>query len=839
MTSPDPIQPLLQDIIKWSQKSLPDWQRDALRRLFQRQSPELSIQDYDELYALLKKANGVDSTTLDPVPLGQTHVTQVNATTAPAVLKELRDLKNVNRIAPSQVLQFSHQGLTVIYGGNGSGKSGYTRVLKRACRARDQSESVLPDATDPTLSAKIPEATFILDLDGVETTVSWRLNQQAPDELATVAVFDARCARAFLTTEGVVDYIPYGLEILSDLAQKVIPSLERRLNDELANLTVDQTVLDPLRGSTKVGAIVEKFGPHTKFAEVEKLAELDQPHLARLDELKKALSVDDPLTAARKVRLEAQRFRDLAQRIDAAVSSLAPAEIETLRQLDAAYTEALKAVQLAADVLQSGENLLPGTGSSAWRTMFEAARSYSTEVAYPSHEFPHTGEGALCPLCQQNIQPAADRMHRFDAFLHQQTSRSAEEAKRLLQSGIQTFRARSILFDPDQALAAEITAHDPVLREKISAFQSAVSDRRDTIVANLSTHTWVPVSALENDPRPRLAELTLLLEAKAKSFEGAADADQRKAFMAELAELQARAQLKTHMSVVSRLHQNMVKRAALELCRKQLQTKTLSTQIKTFTDVAVTATLRTELDSEFARLGGVPFKLGLSDRAEKGKTKYKLRMEAPSTAKLDEILSEGEQRAVAIGSFLAELALVGHKGPIVFDDPVSSLDHQRKRKIAERLAHEARDRQVVVFTHDLVFLSELQNQASAATAVARTHWLQADRTGRPGHVTLDNTPTATKDYLDTKLARASLKRAVSLSGEEQADVLAKAAAQLRTTLETVVQQHLFKDVISRWRENLMLTKIRQINWDNTLADEIFDLFGELSRYMVGHSHSEV
>jgi len=50
----------------------------------------------------------------------------------------MRDLRNVNATASGQRLSFSPQGLTLIYGDNGSGKSGYSRVLKRACRARSR-----------------------------------------------------------------------------------------------------------------------------------------------------------------------------------------------------------------------------------------------------------------------------------------------------------------------------------------------------------------------------------------------------------------------------------------------------------------------------------------------------------------------------------------------------------------------------------------------------------------------------------------------------------------------------------------------------------------------------
>ncbi len=70
--------------------------------------------------------------------------------------------------------------------------------------------------------------------------------------------------------------------------------------------------------------------------------------------------------------------------------------------------------------------------------------------------------------------------------------------------------------------------------------------------------------------------------------------------------------------------------------------------------------------------------------------------------------------STAVGKSLAALAglhmkratmeLGGHAPAIVFDDPVSSLDHLHRDKVAARLAEAGQTRQVIVFTHDMAFL---------------------------------------------------------------------------------------------------------------------------------------
>ena len=188
---------LLDDILTWSTTGLSLWQRDALRRVFQYEN--LEPQDYDDLYAMMKSKHGLsDLKERKPVPLSEEHLSvQVDKST-PVILRAVRDLKNVNRIVQGHELKFVHKGITVIYGGNASGKSGYFRVLKRACRARDVSETILSDAFDPNSANNIPEATFDVTIDGKPDSLNWKRDATPPNELSTIAVFDSRCARVDL-----------------------------------------------------------------------------------------------------------------------------------------------------------------------------------------------------------------------------------------------------------------------------------------------------------------------------------------------------------------------------------------------------------------------------------------------------------------------------------------------------------------------------------------------------------------------------------------------------------------------------------------------------------------
>jgi energy-coupling factor transporter ATP-binding protein EcfA2 len=75
------------------------------------------------------------------------------------------------------------------------------------------------------------------------------------------------------------------------------------------------------------------------------------------------------------------------------------------------------------------------------------------------------------------------------------------------------------------------------------------------------------------------------------------------------------------------------------------------------------------------------------------------------------VVSEGEQRCLSIAAFFAELSTADDPSGIVFDDPVSSLDYKWREGVARWLVQESKTRQVIVFTHDVVFLLLIKQYA--------------------------------------------------------------------------------------------------------------------------------
>ncbi|MFZ3208384.1 MAG: AAA family ATPase [Geobacteraceae bacterium] len=779
--------------------------------MFQKESL-LTIQDYDELYALLKAAHGLPNPqNLQPVPLAAEHLPAKIAGAATMVFKAMRDLRHVNRIALNQTLNFSPTGITVVYGGNGSGKSGYSRVLKRACRARDQAEPVHPDATDPAAQSKTPEATFDIEIDGVAKSVKWTRGIVPPDELSTIAVFDGHCARAYLS-EGEAAYQPYGLDVVESLANKVPPELTNRLTQELAAISVDVEPFNHLLGDTAVGKMVANLSEKTDPVIVPRLASLTQDELDRLTELDKALAEADPKTKAKQVRLSAQRLEGLAGRIDVAFAWVSDAAITKLRELDEAAQSATQAEKLAAEQFRAGEALLPGTGEPVWKMLFDAARKFSIEVAYPKHEFPHVGDEAQCPLCQQPLGgDASERIKRFERFVKEDAAKVAEEKRKQLNDSIQKIASDSLGVGLDDALSEELTGIDGTLIGTVRTFESTIAARRSWMLEAVEVHAWDTAPAIGNDTRQRLRDLAAKLKDSAAQLDAADDKNKRMVLEVERNELRSRQNLGSSAKAVISLIERMKLKRALESCKSDLKTRTISDKSREFASKAVTATLKAALDKEFQALGIRHIRTKLNERPEKGKMKYRLILDFPVSNKIEEILSEGEQRAISIGSFLAELSLANHSGGIVFDDPVSSLDHWRRQHVARRLVEEAKLRQVVVFTHDTTFLGELRDAVEWAGVANTMHNLEC-RNDRPGHIS-EGLPWEHQGYKERidvlEKAQQALEKKPWPAYPSQAESaeMRHQYDQFRATIERVIQDVVFNGVVKRYRDWIQVNNL--------------------------------
>ncbi len=791
----------MQEILAWS-ASLPAWQSDAVARLLAKQS--LSAEDQDDLFAMLKAAHGIpDLSARKPEPLTADQIPAPVKSTMHVELRAIKNMRNVNAIAENQHLPLNATGLTVIYGDNGSGKSGYSRVLKRACRARDQMEVIYPNANLPADKAGTPEAAFEIAVDGIAKDVHWTQGKVAPPELSSFAIFDSRCARAYLDREDDFSYVPYGLDVFEGLA-KVCKQLKTLIEAEHAQSAADFTAFVPLQGDTLVGKLITSLSSKTTKAQIDALATLAPEELAQHAALGTSLKENNPKEKATQLRLRARRVAAIATNAANNGALVDQPVIAKLRDLADRYRAAQAAAALAAKQFKEGENLLPGTGGEAWRELFDAARKFAIE-SHSDKVFPALGPEAPCPLCQQPLSEGASRMLRFEDFIQQEAEKTSQARRAALYAEYKPFSAHALTMGLDDVTHSEIEVLDPQLAADAKAFEPMLISRQAAIKAAVLSHNWDGVDQALINPATRLRALADKLNAEAETLEKASDEKARASLERQFAELDARARLSQVKDAVVSVVAKLSHQAKLIKCLSAVKTNAISLKASELAEKVVSKELAEALNREFKALGVGTLQVSLQSRTDRGKALHKLKLELPQSRGPSDILSEGEQRAVAIGSFLAEVGLIGGKSGIVFDDPVSSLDHRRRERVAKRLAIESARRQVIVFTHDIYFLCLLVEEAKLATVPITTQSLtrRSDGFGIADPELPFEGKNASKRIGALKAHHQTISK-LHKDGNEQEHrkQTVDAYFRLRMAWERAVEEVLLREVILRFRKGV-------------------------------------
>jgi len=701
---------VLETILGWSQER-PAWQRDALRRIVGK--GKLDDNDIAELVSLCKQGRGGGATGIKASPFEKAHLPANPGAGASIALLAIKEVDGANILAPSQTMSFASTGLTVIYGDNGAGKSGYARILKRACRARHRGKihgNIY--AQQPSGSAT---ATIEYSIGGkAQPPEKWQDSEHPHATLSAVSVFDTDCASVHIGKQNEVAFRPFGLDVpdeLADVCQRVkeVLTAEHKQQVQARN----PLFLKPtLKQTTAVGKALAALEHDTDAAQLTALATLTEEDKSRLSKLKEDLT-KDPAKAAAEQKAKADNIKgalDAIARIEAATTDEA---LKSIFALDRDAKAKRDAARVAAENAFSGEQLT-GIGAEAWRTLWDAARRYSLQTAYPAQPFPAVYDDALCVLCQQPLGgDAKERLSRFEKFIREDTERQAQEAEKLASASLKKLIDQSITTRPFRPNLREILLEDPALAKRVCRFVVSARSRRQSLLNALATSLQQPtLSAAASNPRAAIAQLETGMRKYVEELKQSANAEERKKLETELSELSDRSTLHDIMPVVKEEIGRLKAIYFLGQCLTDTTTNAITKLGNEIAKTLVTPQLRDRFQKEIVKLAAEKVRVEIVHTGGRfGSPEYRVRFFANPTAEVADVLSEGEKTCVALAAFLTELATATHSSTLVFDDPVSSLDHRWRKKVAERLAEEATHRQIIIFTHDLVFLHNLKRAA--------------------------------------------------------------------------------------------------------------------------------
>ncbi len=700
---------VLEELLKWSQHR-PAWQRDALRRLVL--SGDLSDEDIRALTEICKSAHGL-AEQQDIAPLTKEHVPDKNAGNAPVSLLSIFHHRGVNALAEDQTLNFA-PNLTVVYGDNAAGKTGYIRILKSACRARGQ-ERILGNVVAGV--APLSPVVSIKYKVGTEPGPREWTGSGEDAFISRVSVFDTQCAAVYLTEKTDVAFRPFGLDLFDKLV-KACKGVRTKLESEQRALGSNALAVAQAQipEGTSVAKLLASINSLTNPELVQTLARLSPEETAHLGLLERSLldlQANDPEKLIRQLTLRAGRVQALARHLKEVEAGLSPEPVAAAfdsRTEGGRKTE--EARRLRDATFPAG--VLSGTGSEAWTALWEAARRFSQEQVYPGKAFPVVEDGAHCVLCQQDLDHAAGhRLRQFEAFVVSSTERELRQVRetfaRLRTSFIDLKTTTGAIDDTLKEIRIE---HDAVA-DAITAALVTNENRRKAVVLALIENKDLAADCPALEPVAHQADgLAEQIEARIKTLRTSSTSDTRKRLTAEAQELRARTLLAQHAPLVLDEIERKKRIAAYELCINDTTTNAITQKSTAVTKTAVSQKLKGSFDEALTNLGFRHVEVELKEAGgAEGVLYHKLILTRAPGVELPKVVSEGEQRCLSIAAFFAELSTADDPSGIVFDDPVSSLDYKWREGVARRLVQEAKTRQLIVFTHDVVFLLLLKQFA--------------------------------------------------------------------------------------------------------------------------------
>lgn len=833
---------IIEEIIKWAGNQ-PMWQRVLVAEL-------LSGGELDDKRYRFYADQAVDEAADPKVyaekvgdPLEEYEYTS-EAAGGGVRISEVKATQNINAINDGSVLPMEKTGLNMIYGNNASGKSGYTRILKNSCNCRhsEQLRGNVHGEYDRECIANV-----LYEVDGARHNFQLDDRSEANPHLKTVHVFDSKSGHKYLISENDLVFMPAGMDILDSLSV-AIENIAQKLKDDLQTKT---DMLNDLETSfaeftgTKAYQLIGGLSGKTA------LNDFKAQKVLTLDEQQEIISLEKDTVlrqtkSPQKIRDERTklhtRLSGLFTQLNALQAALDPKNVDAIIAARDDAADKRKRADEAGKKKFESENFINGTGNDLWKDLWEAAREFSTKSAYPAHTFPHVGEEAKCVFCQQPIQETAQgNFKEFVGFVNDKSQSLAASAENVFKKQKDIFIRANLLDDTYNNLLVNFSDDD---YKDIAKLEASIKIARDahqaylTIFNNsakIDKHTDLKAFGAE------LAKFSECVSALAEEIRTPLDDDEfRRQLQADLDKLKSLKSKKALNTYEKQILENI----AIHQDEKVLQdaigmskTSAVSTKIGSISERFIidklAKTFNDELDEIF--LGKITAKLA-KGRTVKGVPSSAIILSGKAGDlkgdSIEKITSEGEQRGVALAGFFAELSITPSTSAIVFDDPVTSLDHLNVERIAKRIAKEALTRQVIVFTHNVLFASELERAVAdlGGTYTARS----IEKVSAPG-VVRENLPFDTMktpqriDFLEKRIKPIKEKFENNEPGyKAEAESFYK---DLRRTWERAIEEILLNGIVTRYRRDIQPGRVNDIFINDNDKQTIADNMHTCSKYM--------
>lgn len=830
----------VKEIVEWAVTDLSDWEADLVRRLLENgtlteESIKQVIDNVITSFGINEGGELKDCT----APFVKNEIIDDLPTSEPIKLCSVYAVENVNAIYNGSTLPFSHSGVTLIYGENGSGKSGYTRLLKNACFSKHIEPEILPNVYKNQKGPQTAKISFLKN--GERLVWEWSPGKTLT-ELSVINVYDSDSGKILLEKNNQVTYKPKGVEIFDEVAA-ITEEIKRVVSGKLKIAKLPE--ISDIEKFPALHGWLKAISDETTLQSIKAKLSWNEENKIELDRLEVAIQENENGTSTKKLEkitaLTETRIPRAISKLKNCLGILSSKKTREISELENAVTVTKQAYDLAVANLEIAEPL-EGVHTEAWKLLFNAAKEFSETNAYVGKDFPNVDDGSLCVLCMQPLEhEAKDRLSRFESYI-------IDKSKTVYETTLANFEATKKgikdIVVPDQESyeplcndLAEIIGSDL----RVSAIFKIIKSRKDYFEQPRNQSLAYPSEEVDAD----LLSQTLieLLNQKKQELLQTISPEKHKQNVGRRTELQLNRNLHISKDLIVEYQQSLAfnKKIADVLNSIKSTKQKFSTKAKAIISQLVTPDFIENFKTELEFMG-VSLDVKISPVVRDSDTSHSFSI---ATKRPGKILSEGEQKVISLSAFLAEIKTFRNNAPIILDDPVSSLDHIYREKIAERLSKEALTRQIIIFTHDLSLIMEVEgkcddialslgkgparstftirrNGKDSGFCYSKAPWRGMSTAQRAQQ--LDEDTHAIKDFYESDIGNYNQRAALIY-------------CLLREAWEALIEQDLFCQIVTRGRNSVQTLRLNQLSIESTDASIITQQMTKTSNWMFGHDKS--
>lgn len=809
-----------------TRKQLADWanSKDEWLRLLVSEvvttGRPVGVSTIEKAYQLCRQEKAFDERELPPTPKIDVFAAR-DELAPPLSLIRLSEVHGVNALIPGAVIE-PNEGLTIFYGENGTGKTGYSRIFKALANSRT-ADTILGNVNKTEIfEDQTAKLEFKIGNDMQE--LKWR-GERGVEPFTRMLIFDSPGVTTHIDDALEYVYTPASLALFTHVTvaiQEVAAKIDAAVS-ALSNS--NSNLLNRFDKNSSVYPLIDNLGASTDLEQLRTKAIVGDCADIQLKRLGQELAALQANVLRPQIAVLKAEQRLLTQ-ANTVAEALATFDVDE-------YNRALtRKTRLASDyevfrsqLFTSGD--LPSEPDETWSQFIRSGEIYRRHlIELEAYDSDH------CLYCRQLLQdPARDLLSRYSKYLEDKVSTELQSVENTLAK---------LKYQVDAVQINELTTFLQEKREsddrpsyfaQIEIIEATRNALAKTTVEGASASLAVP-ELLSRPKDDIIAELLAVESRLAKLEEQQRNQTQAVARkQAEYLECKDAVELGKSLTLIEAHVDNAKEAAQMKTLRRQLSqlSKEVTTLIKKASNQLINLNFRALFLEECNALRAPVLELkfvGREGKAQRRKVisdKYK-----PS-----KVLSEGEQKVLALADFLAEARLAGINAPVIFDDPVSSLDHRRIKEVAQRIARLAEDNQVIIFTHDIMFTGALLDLLEDSKRCAC--FLITDEEGK-GKVTRGTPRWDSLNGIKRRI-NETIEKAERKDGNDRDDLVRVGYGCLRSWCEVFTETELLQKVTQRYRPNVAMTRLSSINMTKLgeIIPKITEIFEESCRYIDAHS----